>query len=107
MPLLAGVKVPTTITLVTSKATSRKSYRYPYVRIPASIKALVEGRLFEAKVIDDKTVYYVVTNKPSPTAYKPMRMGGSIYLRLPIDDVRGRRSAVIELREDGLIVHVI
>ncbi len=103
MPPLVGLRVPTTIRMLTSK---NKGYKYPYVRIPASIRALVEGRFFEAKVIDDRTVYYVVIDKPSPTSYKPVNRSGSLYLRLPID-VGGRRSAIIETREDGLLVRVV
>ncbi len=101
VPILQGVKVPTTITMLTSK--SRK-YRYPHIRVPAVIKALVEGRLFEAKIIDERTVYYVVVSQPTPTSYRPKKVGNSVYIRLPIEPKS--RNAIIELTEDGFIVHL-
>ncbi len=101
VPILQGVRLSTRVVELTSNYK-----RYPYVHIPATIKALVEGRFFEAKVVDEKTVHYVMVDNPTPASYKPTRRGrGAIYIRLPIKPKS--RNAVIELTEDGFIVRIL
>ncbi len=102
VPILQGVRLSTRVVELTSR---NSKYRYPYIHIPATIKALVEGRFFEAKIVDERTIHYVMVDQPTPTSYKPMKRGrGAIYIRLPIHTTA--KDAIIELTENGFIVYL-
>ena len=101
VPLLAAVRLETKISLKYSKG---GKYRYAYIRIPAAIKALVEGRSFKVERKGDVIVYKI--SEPGPDTFKPVKFGSSLYLRLPVSLGIERGKAVIELLPDGLAVHL-
>ncbi|BES80632.1 hypothetical protein PABY_01990 [Pyrodictium abyssi] len=100
-PLLTSVKVEAKITYQVKKG----RYRYAYLHIPASIKALVEGRYFKVEKKGNVVIYRI--SEPGPNTYKPVRYGKkSIYIRLPLENVMAKK-AIIELLPDGFAVHLV
>jgi len=100
VPPLLRVAIETRVSLKRSK---NGRYHYAYIRIPASIKALVEGRYFHVERKGNILIYRI--SEASSNAFKPVKYGNSLYIRLPLDAVSSSK-AIIELLPDGFLVRL-